>query len=580
MAHIKLSDVFAKAEFTRFGGIDLRESNSGAENVSDLKNFRVTEGGYLKKRDGFKHIMDVPHGTMRAVYVFSAKLVFVAVRNAIYRVEPHRLYYIKLCDLPESNKDACFFMHDNSFYFIDGDELYLYKDDTFVPSEGYIPLYANGWSQNEIGEVYEKPNCLTSKIRLRYNITQGAFFAIKLPFAASQVVAIFRNGAKLNNSLASLNDAGTYVALSESSGVVAGDVFDVVVSLRTPLASRSQITQYTRAVAFGAGLFGSSPSSLALYGGDDPSYIITTRQVSDENLEFSRQSSPDSSSMYFVEGDEINPNHGHERVTAAVSNQTSLIAFTTNSACLINEGTEPAQRVLPISQTLGCSVKDGATCFEDNIVTISSSGFYIWEIDSVINNRFSSTCISSPIASLISSSGDSGFVYYYKPLNELWFYRHGDERIFIYNTLLKCFYCFTGFSPHILLEVDGDLAFMSGSSFLRFKKNWDLDEYIDIVNVIVAEVQTSYLSFGDFNRLKRLSRVVCKGSPNTKFQISVSDSDGHSLSLPLTDSDGGKVGYYEKRLPCRRSRYYSLKLTHSERYADAAVMNITLISVK
>ena len=580
MAHITLSDVFAKAEFSKFGGIDLRESNSGVENVSDLKNFRVTEGGYLKKRDGFKHVMNVPSGTIRAVYIFSANLAFVITRNSIYRVYPNRLDYDMLCELPESDKDACFFMHDNSFYLIDGGELYLYKDDTFVPSEGYIPLYADGWSQNEIGEIYEKPNCLTSKLRLRYNISSAPPFSIRLPFESSEIVAAFKNGAPLDSADIALSSAGNHLAVASGAEISSGDVLDVVIIPSSPLASRSQITQYTRAVAFGTGLFGSAPSSLALYRGDDPSLIITTRQVSEENLEFSKRVCPDSSSMYFVEGDEINPNHGREEVTVAVSNQTSLVAFTKNSACLINEGTEPSQRVIPISQTLGCSVKDGATCFEDKIVTMSSSGFYIWEIDSIINNRFSSTCISSPIASLIPSSNSTGIIYYYKPLNELWFYRHGDERIFIYNTLLKCFYCFTGFSPRLLFEVDGALSFMSGNAFYRFQEHLDLDRNWGNPQNVVAEMQTSYLSFGDFNRLKRLSRVICKGSPNASFEISVSDPDGYSISLPFTDSDGGEIGHYEKRLPCRRSRYYSFKLTHSARESDIAVMNITLTAVK
>ena len=579
MAHIKLSDVFAKAEFSQFGGIDLRKINSGVENISDIKNFRITEGGYLKKREGLYHVMSIPSGTIRAVYVFSPQLIFAITRDTVYRVNTKRVEFSEVIKLAESDRNACFFMHDNSFYLIDGNELYLYKDDTFVVAEGYIPLYANGWSHNAIGEVYEQPNCLTDKLRLRYKTTSSTF-TITLPFAISSIVAAFRNNVMIDASDIRISSSSSMLTVTSSAQITAGDTLELVVIPKTPLSNRSDVTNYTRATAFGAGLFGPAPSSLALYGGNDPSLMITTRQVSEENLAFSKRVLPDSSSMYFVSGDEINPNHGREEVTAAICNKTSLVAFTTNSACIIDEDTNSHQSVIPLSQTLGCAVRDGVTHFEDKIVTISSSGFYIWDIDSDSDKGFSSTCISTPVASLLPSSNKQGFVYYYKPSNELWFYRHGDERVFIYNTVSKCFYCFTGFDPYMMLELNEKLVCMNENTFYYFRSDMDRDYIFPESRPIIAELHIPYLNFGDFNRRKRLSRIICKGSPNASLEVSVTDSDGNTVSLPLADSDGREVGHYEKRLPCRRSRYYSIKLIHAVDETNVSVMNLALTAVK
>ena len=60
----------------------------------------------------------------------------------------------------------------------------------------------------------------------------------------------------------------------------------------------------------------------------------------------------------------------------------------------------------------------------------------------------------------------------------------------------------------------------------------------------------------------------------------MTDSDGNTVSLPLADSDGREVGHYEKRLPCRRSRYYSIKLIHAVDETNVSVMNLALTAVK
>ena len=577
MAHINLSDAFAKSEFNGFGGIDLMETNSGSGGISDLKNFRVLADKSLKKRDGFAPILELPSGKLRASFVVSPQLLFMLIGSRLYKVDPKDRSYSQVQELEGSEKDACFFYYGNVLHLLDGSELYFYNGESFVATVGYVPLYANCWDTGTVGDVYEPPNCLSKRIRMKYRVASDGLRTIILPFSISSVDGALVNGIAAS-SLEIRTDSAydTYVSITKTYAV--GSIIELFLTLKEPIAQRTEVTSCTRAETFGVGEGGVEPSSLAFYGGDDESKLFTTRHVDSEEMSRVLKFYPDASTIYFPTGQALNINADTGSITAAARSGSSLMVFAEKSAYILNE--KESSKLIPISQTSGCEAKNGVIAFENSPITISRNGIFRWSVSSLYDDEYTAKCISMPINSLLFSTSTSALTAYHKSQNELWFYKLGDERVFIYNTLLDTWYTFDGFAPEQLFELDGEMAFVSNQRIYAFSPSQNADVTPSGARPISASVKSSIIDFGSFNRHKRLARALLKCSPASHFILRIYDSVGNETSVNLADTNGERLGCIERRVGCKRSRYYSFSLSSEVIESDVLIYGITLTAVK
>ena len=213
---------------------------------------------------------------------------------------------------------------------------------------------------------------------------------------------------------------------------------------------------------------------------------------------------------------------------------------------------------------------------ENSAITMSRNGIFRWDPSVVFDNEYSVKCISLPVNELISYDVPDGAIYHYAPKNEYWFHYSGTDRVLIYNTVLDIWYCFGGFSPDRFFEINGSIGFVSDNALYLFDDRASSDDGLPIS----AYIESSIINFGDFNRHKKLARAMIKMSPNHTVAFSVTDAKENSIELSLSDNSGERLGYIEKRVPCLRSRYYSVSLTHDSDENNVVIYSITMSAAK
>lgn len=563
MANINLSRAYEKVCFEGFGGIDRARSGEGG--ISDLKNLRLEADGRLSKRCGFAPICELPEGKLRAIHAVSDTLVFALVGSGLYKLDPSLASCTLVATLDESDSDACFFYYENALHLIDGTELYVYDGTEFKPAEGYVPLYGKEWSPSGFGEVYQPLNAFSSRIRVSFKVGKTSPPRLVLPYVITSIDRVYLNGVIQPLNLFTVDET-IALNLNLSETYSEGDVIEVFYTPDTVLLTRARekAAANTRAETFGVGTSGGDTSSLVLYGGTDPSLIYLSRHVDADDMAKVKSRYTDASPLYVVTGDAITADLGKKGITAACRSGSHLAIFSESSAYLMSESSGALPRLTPISHSSGCSVKDGAVTLDNSPVTISDGQILIWTPSTLHDDEYIAKCISSPIAELMVSRENVGAVAYHKRKNELWFYISGEERVWIYNVELKCWYSFDGFSPDLLLTIGGKMAFVSGSALYAFSDELFYDENADGWHPIRAVIESNVMSFGAPNRKKRLARAMVSFLSEGNLHLTITDAESTSVGVDVKVTGNETIDYYETRLPCKRSRYYSFTLTHED----------------
>lgn len=566
MSTINLSKSFAKAVFQGFGGIDRKMTGKGGVSVVDLKNLRVGGGGTLTKRSGFAPLCDLPTGKLRAISAVSESTVFALIGSSLCEIDTASSTCTQKASFAESDADACFFNYANALHLIDGNEIYVYDGATFKAVEGYVPLYGKEWAPSGFGEQFEPMNALSSHLRLSFKVGDTSPSRLVFPHAVKSIDRVIVNGR--TDTLENYHLHETISIYLELSGTYSkGDVIEV---LYTPESfvlgdARRTVAACGRAEIFGSGTLGGNPATLALFGGEDSHSVFVSRGVSAEGFATAKETFPEIIPVYFTASDAVSINRNDKPICASCKSGGKLALFTEDTAYVMNEPTASAPACLtPISHTSGCAVKDGAITLENSPVTLSKNGILHWSPSKLIDDEYTAENISLPISELMSPALSDGCAAFCNSKNELWLYRSADERVWIYNTVLKCWYSFVGFSPERMLEIGGNMAFVSGSTLYAFNEACFYDESRDGIRPIEASLSSDLMSFGAPNRKKRLTRAMVSFNAESDLLLTVRDAEDTPVQVPIRVTGAETLDYFERRLPCKRSRYYSFTLSHGD----------------
>lgn len=574
MANINLSKAYQSVTFEGFGGIG-SGADGGGVSTAFLKNFRIDQNGSLVKRSGYDPILTLPEGKLRAIHAVSDSTVFALVGNGLYLIDP-KLATCTLCNtLAESDSDACFFNYGDALYLIDGNEIYAYSSGEWVTAEGYVPLYGQNWDPSTRGEVFEPINALSTRIRISYRIRNTTTTSIYIPYGIASLDAVFINGTSVPLSYFTWKQSNLSLAVAKA--LTTGDIVEVwfvptVGFFRTP---RTLAAAHTRAATFGSGTKGAEPSTLAFYGGENPTEIYVSRHVDADDFAHVQGVYTDVAPIYMLETDAIYLDDGNGEITATCRSGPHLAVFTEGSTHLLIESDDGSPKLLTISQVAGCTQRDGALALENAPVTASLKQIYYWEPSVLYDNEYSPKCISKPIQSFLPESIDKGCAAYLRSKNELWFYCGNGGAVWVYNTSLNAWYSFDGFRPDHLFTIGDEMAFVSGSVLYLFSA----DLLADNGDSIDASVESGIIPFGPINRKKRLARAILSFSAGDEMTLRIKDAHGYEVAKIMRDTRGERLGYCESRLPCHRSRYYSFSLSHTG-VSDAKIHSLTLTAVK
>jgi hypothetical protein len=332
--------------------------------------------------------------------------------------------------------------------------------------------------------------------------------------------------------------------------------------------------QNTRAATYGGGTNGAEPSSLALYGGERPNEIFVSRRVDPASYNQVKQVYNDAAPLYIVDSDILSIDNGNASITATCQSGPNLAVFTEGSTFLLTEGSDGTSKLITISANSGCTQRDGAISLDNAPVAASASQILYWEPSVLYDNEYTAKSISSPIESMLPKDTSKGCAAFFRSKNEIWFYFGDGGRIWVYNTSIKAWYSFTGFTPDVLFALGNRMAFVSGSTVYVMRDGI----FFDNGKPIEAVIESDVIPFGEINRKKRISRAMLSFSTNEEVKLTVTNDEGNTIEKILYDELGGIRGYAESRLFCPRSRYYSFSLSHNG--GDVRIYSLILSAVK
>ena len=158
--NVDLKNASGKYTFKKFRGVNESVISSDEPFAQECVNFRITSEGTLSKRCGFARVGSMP-GAIRTFwdgYLGGTRYCFALVGNGIYSLQHSTNTYVLVGTTRTSSGSAEFFLYDGALYLIDGEEVYVCTGGVFISTKTYIPLYGDGWSPFDGGEVYENIN--------------------------------------------------------------------------------------------------------------------------------------------------------------------------------------------------------------------------------------------------------------------------------------------------------------------------------------------------------------------------------------------------------------------------------------
>lgn len=577
MANVNLSTAFEKVIFERFGGIERQRTAKGGASLTDLRNLRVTDNGALTKRGGFAPMIELPEGRIRAIHAVSKDLVFALIENELYELYPSEHSYEQIATLTESDSDACFFNYGNELYLSDGKELYVYSGEGFEIAEGYVPLYGKNWHPLNRGDVYQPLNALSSRLRVSYKLISATTPTFILPFMASSIDKVLRNGASI--SLADFSFGALANMVSNAKTFAVGDEIEIffTINASTTAANRAAILEHTGVSTFGFATNSGDPSFLAFFGGANPAEICISRHFSALDMSNAAKGYSRLHPIYVVRDDIITINDGSGEITAACRCGSDLAVFTPHSTYVFSESEGDRSKLAQISETLGCSVKNGAVTLESSPVTLFGERVLYWSVNDLNDNKYSAEVISEPISELLPYINRWSLAAYHPQRGELWFSGTGS-RVWIYNVRGKLWYSFDGFYPDMLFEMGDDMAFISGSVLYAFSDRLFYDETDEDFYPITATIESDMISFGAPNRKKRLARVMLSFSSDGALYLTTTDAESSETDTEIHPTGVERREYCERRLRTKRSRHYSFRINHDD--GPFTLYALTLTAVK
>ena len=358
-------------EYDGFEGIDRTKSSGG---MTDIVNFRLMTDKALRKREAAVQLTSL-NGKPRAHYTRDDQNMLVLSGQEVILLNMSDLSQKRIGRVTSSG-DAQFFCYDSKTILIDGNELYVYRDESLSPLDGYAPLYGSDWHPTEKGRINQQMNLLSRHYRISYKISSDDPSLFLLDTMTDSVDAAYINGTKVSQNRFSVNDGG--FSLSCSLPISAGSELTLYMTAHSYPYNHDALKGCTRATTYGEGNGrGADASSVAFYGGSDPTRVFCTRRIEKEDFAEAKKEYSSALSIYVTSSEIITVGDGSSPVTATCKRGGKLLLFTRDCTYVMNE-TDESSSLMTLSLAGGCSAPNGATPMGDSPVTVSDAGILQW----------------------------------------------------------------------------------------------------------------------------------------------------------------------------------------------------------
>lgn len=575
MANIDLSRAYDSVEFDGFEGINGFGAYSKKGCIKTMSDFRLRFDGAIEKRCGFELFASLP-GDVRAIHQLTEDTMLVLVDHKLYSVDLTARTYRAVATLTTTAEKSSFLSFGGNIYLLDGNNVYIYSNESLSRVEGYVPLYGKGWDPTRGGDVLEPLNMLSSRLRVSYHVEGSTSSGFWLPFDAQSIDAVFINGKPSSPDDYTLSEINHHF----TSKYVFSDGDDVMVfiTLEDTDGIRRPVAQCQSAAAYGDGSEGVYKISAAFYDGEDKTAIYPSRPISESEFEFCEKVYSDLSKIYVASKNVIYANDGQSPITDVCQKDDGLMVFTADRAFMLRTLANGQSSLTRVSMGTGCSSPGGAVVSDDTPVTVSRYGIFKWDPISYEEGEYRATCISRPVSELLSDSFcKTAIAHHHRKRGELWFCDPSDTEgtALIYSIDAKAWFSFKGIGADNFFEYNGELGFFKKNKMYLFSQSKNTDSSDSGEKEITAKLESDLISFDKWDQKKKLARCLIRTSPGASVSLRVTDAEGRSESFSLSDGSKERIGYIEKRLNLHRSRYYSFSIEAKE---NATIYGIVLVA--
>ena len=473
-----------------FGGVDLTRSYGDVFSARNIENFRILNDGSLEKRCGFRCVGNVGQ-SIRAVcgsYSNGEFALLALIANKVYSISADLTKMTEIGKISSYGGEAYFFFFRETLYLLDGKNVYEYQDGEFTYVVGYVPLVGKDWPASVPGEINEPRNILNNHARITYVVDSPSVY-LCTRYPVDSVEAVYLNGGLLPESAYRIDDEFNTVVIKE---LTVGDRVEIFLTYMDGYDDLySHLCAAKSSVLFG----GMGKNRILLCRDGETGIIFSSKNVSSDDLNESRRHYPESGILYFPAGYEFEAGDGMSEVQSMLRFGDRVIIFTETDVWMAipdDEGKDFATTV-GVNAEIGCPVADGAVLSDNEPISIGYRALYSWKTGA------SGILEAVNISKQIEKELDDDFlrkcgIYYDTARNELWLYHKKRPIIWIYNTVRKVWYSFTGIIAEKIFDLDGSVAFIRGGNIYVFDESLGSDIDADGSSTPVSAVYTSCYS--------------------------------------------------------------------------------------
>lgn len=493
MSKIKPARAFAKEIFSSFDGL----SASGA---SEMRNFRILPDGSLEKRCGWETLYALPD-RVRGVWqgTLGGDLLTCAVCG-------QRVCSIasdgSLADLGRLSTSAgrvYFLLYRNRLYLADGTHIYVLSGTGSMVSvaEGYAPQFGINWHPTGLGDVYEPLNLFSNRLRIHYLNTNQAN-VITLPFFPRSVDRVRVDGV----TDTAFTVSGDCVTLSKIGK-------DVEIAMTIELESDHQSRLQEAIRVYADRLEGRE--FMMLSSKRDPQYLYCSANVDDVMLNGSKAFYPNSDPLYFKSDQILIVGSGDTPISRFCIDRDRVLAFYGTGAVSISLSQESdAVESYPLLRGVGAVSLENDLYLNGDPVVANESGVFRLESTASEPDRFRAVALGEKMPFCRDTHFLSNMICCEDLTHgELWFRDATDiyGTVWVYNTALSQWYCYSGVFADFFLHVNGKLGFVLDDRICVFGEELSTDD-----GAVFEAVYTSgYICFSSPESVKRSIRVSLCG---------------------------------------------------------------------
>ena len=553
MARLKSRRSALKTLSCKFGGMGKHTPLSplGAE---DMCNFRILPGGVLKTRMGYQLKKHFPSGQkVRGVWEGTLKdvaLLFVVAGDKIYRLAEETMTETVVGNITAGENRVHFCVYLDDVYLLDGKTIYRYfpASNQFREIEAYVPLYGYQWSPTTFGEVNEKINLLSPRLRIHYfNSTATTVFY--LPYYADTVDIVHGDGKKITDY--NFTPGTNKITLNTSTPptvLEVGFTVDLNEELRQKILTAQLSFIYSR----------DGENRLLLWGND--ARVFCSKNVPDYLLSSCHVLYPQASSLYFCAEDVLFLGDSAHPVTAMCPLYDTVLAFTGNRIWSLTFGKESIEATLAANE-IGCTSPFGAIPYKNNVVAVMGNDVYRISASVARPEQLSFDRISVGLEGKITSAFSNNAQLFLNIADgEIWMRDSTDPggNVFVWNTENDEWYRFDNIPAAFFFKTHPGFGFAQNNGIFFFDRSYNTDFDMPIS----AFYRSPYLDFGtpDLPRRSTRAYLYCSTGTGNSSLLLETERSGRLFDLLPTLSNAD-TQLQEMRMCSHRHRFLRFTLS-------------------